>query len=155
MSQCHFTTRTDGATQEEEAAEMESKECPAPNKPEPHQHPGEPGATTVHPGPKGTVLQGHLSPVLSHLSSGSDLSPVPPRLGPAGIQFFLVSRMEVAVWERSPEPAPVSPFPRQPEQGMAGCLELALEWPFPGHLKQGMAALPPWGGISRTVAQAP
>lgn len=124
---------TDGATQEEAAAETGSEECPAPDKPEPHQHPGEPGATTVRLAPEGTVLQGHLSPVLSHPSSGSDPSPVPPRPGPAGIQFFLVSREEVAVWERSPEPAPVSPFP--------------------GHLKQGMAAVPPWEGVSWTVAQ--
>ncbi|XP_023803419.1 cytosolic carboxypeptidase 2-like [Cyanistes caeruleus] len=57
---------TDGAMQEEAVAETESKEFPAPNKPEPHQLPGEPGATTVRPGPEGTVLQGDLSPVLSH-----------------------------------------------------------------------------------------
>ncbi|XP_077640554.1 cytosolic carboxypeptidase 2 [Lonchura striata] len=107
---------TDGATQEEAAAETESKECPAPNKPEPHQHPG--------------------------------------------IQFFLVSRVEVLVLERSPEPAPVSPFPGELEQRMAPvpqqerCLELTLEWPFPGYLKQGMAAVPPGEGISWTVAQA-
>ncbi|XP_037993643.1 cytosolic carboxypeptidase 2 isoform X1 [Motacilla alba alba] len=149
----------DGATQEEAAAETESEECPAPNKPEPHQHPGEPGATIVHPGPQGTVLQGHLSPVLSHPSSGSDTSPVPPRLGPAGIPFFLVSGVEVTVQERSPEPAPVSPFPGQLEQGMAPvpseerCLELTLEWPFLGHLKKGMAAVPPREGISWTVAR--
>lgn len=151
---------TDGATQEEAAAETESKDCPAPNKPETHQHLGEPGATTVHPGPERTVLQGHLSPVLSHPSRGSDASPVPPRLRPAGIQFFLVSRVEVLVLERSPEPAAVSLFPGQLEQRMAPvplqerCLELTLEWPFPGYLKQGMAAVPPGEGISWTVAQA-
>lgn len=134
---------------------MESKEGPAPNKPEPHQHPGEPGATTVHPGDSTA-----LSPVLSRHSSGSDFSPVPPRLGPAGIQFFLVSRVEVAVQERSPEPAPVSPFPGQLEQGMVPvplqerCLELTLEWLFPGRLKQGMAAVPPWEGISWILGQA-
>lgn len=101
-----------------------------------------------------------MSPVLSHHSSGSDPSPVPPRLGPTGIQFFLVSRMEVAVRERSPEPAPVSPFRGQLEQGMVPvplqerCPELTLEWLFPGHLKQGMAAVPPWEGISWIVEQA-
>ncbi|RLV97261.1 hypothetical protein DV515_00011924 [Chloebia gouldiae] len=145
---------TDGATQEEAAAETESKKCPAPNKPESHQPPSEPGATTVHPEPEGTILQGHLSPVLSHSSRESDTSPVPPRLEPAGIQFFLVSRVEVLVLERSPEPAPVSSFPGQQEQRMApvplqeGCLELTLECPFPGYLKQGMAAVPPGEGIS-------
>uniref|UniRef100_H0ZBB2 Cytosolic carboxypeptidase 2 n=1 Tax=Taeniopygia guttata TaxID=59729 RepID=H0ZBB2_TAEGU len=101
-----------------------------------------------------------LTLALSHSSSRSDASPVPPRLGPAGIQFFLVSRVEVLVLERSPEPAPVSLFPGQLEQRMAPvplqerCLELTLEWPFPGYLKQGMATVPPGEGISWTVAQA-
>lgn len=110
-------------------------------------------------GPEGTVLQGYLSPVLFHPSSGSDLSSLPPRLGPEDIQFFLVSRMEVAEWERSPEAAPVLPFPGQLEQGMAlvpsqeRCLELTLEWPFPGHQKDGMAVVPPWESISWRVAQ--
>ncbi|KAF4794865.1 Cytosolic carboxypeptidase 2 [Turdus rufiventris] len=86
---------------------------------------------------------------------------VPPllRLGPEDIQFFLVSRMEVAEWERSPEAAPILPFPGQLEQGMAlvpsqeRCLELTLEWPFPGHQKDGMAMVPPWESISWRVAQ--
>lgn len=150
---------TDGTTQEEATAKTESKKWSAPNQPEPHWHPGEPGATTVCSGPEGTVLQGYLSPVLFHPSSGSDLSSLPPRLGPEDIQFFLVSRMEVAEWERSPEAAPILPFPGQLEQGMAlvpsqeQCLELTLEWAFPGHQKDGMAMVPPWESISWRVAQ--
>lgn len=78
-----------GAREEEAAAESESEECPAPDKCcllEPCQRPGEPGPTSmVHPVPEGTVLQGHLSPVLSQTGasthgapSGSDPSSVTP-----------------------------------------------------------------------------
>lgn len=52
---------TDGTTQEEATAKTESKKWSAPNQPEPHWHPGEPGATTVFR-PRGDSPAGILCP---------------------------------------------------------------------------------------------